>query len=123
MRAKWEAEKRSKENSDSGEGLKVFDEQSTFYHAFHHLQENLPFKVAIPYEKAHDEFEIVKLQGLSRQLVSMLRWNLPKTGIAYDSVDDSVHLEDAAKHLKRSPEAIVRACSPFVGGKGRLIVF
>ena len=90
MRANWEAEKWSKENSDSGEGLKVFDERSTFYHAFLHFQENLPFKVAIPDEKAHDEFEIVKLQGLSRQLVSMLRWNLPKTGIAYDSVGGSV---------------------------------
>ena len=90
MGGKWEAEKKLKENSDSGKGLQVFDERSSFYHAFFHLQENLPFEVAISDEKAHDKFKIVKLQGLSRQLVSMLQWNLPKTGIAYDSVGGSV---------------------------------
>ena len=68
-------------------------------------------------KKAHDIFKIVKLLGLSRHLVSMLRWNLSKTQIAYDSEDGLVDLEDAAKHLKRSPEAIVRACLPSTGGK------
>lgn len=41
-REKWEA-KKMKENGNSDEGVKVFDEQSPFYHAFFFLKE--PFNV------------------------------------------------------------------------------
>ena len=122
-REKWEAKKGMKENGNSDEGVKVFDERSPFYHAFFFLKEHFPSKVVMPDENIVEETERAELQGLSRQLVTLLRWNLPKTGIAYDSMDGSVDFENVAKHLKRSITAISHACSPSIGGKRRLTVF
>ena len=55
--------------------------------------------------------------------MSLLRWELPNSGLAYDPVDGSVRLEDVSRHVKASASALATACSPLVGGKQRFLIF
>ena len=125
QREKWQLEKssqeRMKEHDGKGacvqveankqkdnNGSKVYHPESSFYHAFLHLQSNFPHKVVLPDAMAPSK-QIPFFNGLSRKLGFLMRYNLPKVGIPYMSVDGSASLEYVANHFQVSPIAIATA--------------
>ena len=140
QREKWQLEKssqeRMKEHDGKGacvqveankqkdnNGSKVYHPESSFYHAFLHLQSNFPHKVELPDAMAPKQTEIPFFNGLSRKLSFLMRHNLPKVGIPYRSVDGSASLEDVANPFQVSPIAIATASLPSEDGKRRMLLF
>ena len=119
LRVKWEAEKKNCERK----GLKVFDKNSPYFAAFQHLEQNFPLKTALPDAQPPKLSERAFFKNLSRKTVSLLRSKLPTSGIAYSSLDGSVCLEDIAKYLHVSPDAIATAALPEEDGKRGLLIF
>ena len=119
LRVKWEAEKKNCE----GKGLKVFDKNSPYFAAFQHLEQNFPLKTALPDAQPPKLSERAFFKNLSRKTVSLWRSKLRTSGIAYSSLVGSVCLEDIAKYLHVSPDAIATAALPDEDGKRRLLIF
>ena len=68
--------------------------------------------------------EARSLEHLSRQLVTLLRWGLPSSGITYHENDGSVSVSHLAQHFQVTPSVLVKATSPDAGrGKRRMIAF
>ena len=104
-------------------GEKVYDKNSPFFAAFQNLEANFPAKRVMPDPEPPSDAENRFFKNLSRQLVSLLRWQLPSSRLAYSSLDGSAALEDVAKHLKVSPVEVAKAALPDDGGKRRIIIF
>ena len=124
MREKWEYEQKVRENCEGTRvGEKVYDKNSPFFAAFQNLEANFPAKRVMPDPEPPSDAENRFFKNLSRQLVSLLRWQLPSSRLAYSSLDGSAALEDVAKHLKVSPVEVAKAALPDDGGKRHIIIF
>ena len=68
--------------------------------------------------------EVKSLEKLSRQLVKLLRWELPSSGVTYNQNDGSVNVVHLAQHFRVTQSALIKATSSDVGrGKRRMITF
>ena len=113
--------KRELEEGACPESDKVTDPGNKFYSAFKELEENLVFKFAWsakcsqPLKPERDTYR------LSRDLVRLLRWNLPKLGIAYSRYDGSVRIAGAARYFHVPEGKIIDATTSST--KVRIVIF
>ena len=64
-----------------------------------------------------------ELKPLSKQMVRLLRWNLPSSGLTFRETDGSVDVAILARYFRVEEERVVEATSSDVGnGKKRMIV-
>ena len=106
----------------AGSELKIFDKDSPFYSAFTFLEENFPCKIVLRDASAPACVSDHNIQKLSRDVVRLLRWDLPKTGISFSCLDGSAIIGDVANHLRVPVETLMYSTSALVGGKGKMRV-
>ena len=102
--------------------IKSFDKNSPFYFAFTFLEENFPCKIVLRDVNAPAGVCDYNIQKLSRDLVRLLRWDLPKTGITFSSRDGSAIIGDIANHLRVPVEILMYSTSALARGKDKMRV-
>ena len=100
---------------------KVTDPGNKFYSAFKELEENLVFKFAWSAKCSQPLKPERDTDRLSRDLVRLLRWNLPKLGIAYSRYDGSVRIAGAARYFHVPEGKIIDATTSST--KVRIVIF
>ena len=101
---------------------KVNDDDNPFFGAFSFLLRNFPCKMVIPDVTVpkHVEHEV---QGLSRDLVRLLRWDLPRSQISFSHHDGSALIGDVSDFFCVSVDAVKYSAPAAVGGKKRIIIY
>ena len=95
----------------------IKDERSRSFYAFWSLEVKKSF---LPVPKLSGT-EAQGLEGLSRQMVKLLRWDLPSSGMTYNKNDGSVCVAHLAQRFHATPSDLVKATSKDAG-RGKLCV-
>ena len=85
------------------------------------LEKSLVFKVALKENEVSRDDISPAVQKLSHEVVKLLCWDLPDSGIPFSQSDGSAKFTEVAKHLKSSEEAIISAASSHV--KVSIVIF
>ena len=98
----------------------IKDDKNRLFAAYHSLEVTT---TVLPEPKL-PLAEVKSLEQLSRQLVKLLRWDLPSSGLTFNQNDGSVNVAHLAQHFRVTQSALVEATSSDVGkGKRRMIAF
>ena len=98
----------------------IKDVKSRSYNAYWSLQ---VAKTVLPVPKL-TQSEARGLEHLSRQLITLLRWGLPSSGMTYHANDGSVSVSHLVQHFHVTQSVLIKATSPDAGrGKRRMIAF
>ena len=105
------------------EAGKIRDEGNDFLKCVSFLEKHLNFKF-VPKDQ-QDALLILpfrKGKEISKQIISLLRWNLPQSGLKYSLYDGSDSVSDVARLLKIDEDSLKLSTSPLydVLGKRRL---
>ena len=69
-------------------------------------------------------FFLCAREHLSRQLITLLRWGLPSSGMTYHANDGSVSVSHLVQHFHVTQSVLIKATSADAGrGKRRMIAF
>ena len=102
---------------------KVYDENNPFFGAFSSLLRNFPCKMVMPDVRVPMHVKEQEVQGLSRDLVRLLRWDLPRSQISFSRHDGSALIGDVSDFFRVSIDAVKYSSSAAVGGKKRIIIY
>ena len=97
----------------------VKNEGNAFYAAFLFLSKNLVFKKVVPAQMPRNP---KRATYLSRKLVQLLRWDLPKSKISFLAQDGSAEIEAVAKYFGILVDDVKEAAFS-EGGKQRVVMF
>ena len=98
----------------------IKDERSRSFNAYWSLEVKKTF---LPVPQL-SRTEARGLEQLSRQMVKLLRWDLPSSGVTYNKNDGSVNVAHLARRFHTTPNDLVKATSLDAGrGKPRMIAF
>ena len=98
----------------------IKDDKNRLFAAYHSLEVTT---TVLPEPKL-PLAEVKSLEQFSRQLVKLLRWDLPSSGLTFNQNDGSVNVAHLAQHFRVTQSALVEATSSDVGkGKRRMIAF
>ena len=90
------------------------------YPAFLFLSQNFHGKSFFPQNsKVQDRHK----EQLSRNLVRLLRWDLPRTGIPFSQNDGSAQIHEVARYLRVSTDELKLVGKGFIGAKIRTVVY
>ena len=87
------------------------------------LEKSLVFKVALKENEVSRDDISPTIQKLSHEVVKLLCWDLPNSGIQFSQLDGSAKLTDVAKHLQSSEEAIISAAYSHIKDKVSIVIF
>ena len=73
------------------------------------MAKNLVFKMVLKKKEVPRAAASPSIQKLSHEMVGLIPWDLPLSGIHSSSLDGSAKLVDVARHLMSSAEATVTA--------------
>ena len=100
--------------------LKIHDKDSHFYPAFLCLSQNFHGKSVLPpSSKVQDRHK----EELSQNLVRLLRWDLPQTGIPFSRNDGSAQISEVARYLRVSTDEVKSVGAGLIGAKIRTVVY
>ena len=126
-RREQELEEQEPEEQESEEEAikvgKVYDDDNPFFGAFSFLLRNFPSKMVIPDVRVPKHVTEHEVEGLSRDLVQLLRWDLPRSQISFSHHDGSALIDDVSDFFRVSVDAVKYSVSAAVGGKKRIIIY